>query len=134
MGLTTYLLDTNVVSYARTAPASFAKYLDRGALASTTWHELVFGLKRLPEGRKKAEIARFIDVIERSMRILPYGKRAARWHAEERARLDARGATRPYADGQIAAVAHVHRLILVTANVADFEPFEGLTVEAIDAW
>jgi predicted nucleic acid-binding protein len=31
-------------------------------------------------------------------------------------------------DGQIAAIAHVHDLILVTFNAADFKRFEGLRV------
>jgi tRNA(fMet)-specific endonuclease VapC len=34
-----------------------------------------------------------------------------------------------HADGQIAAVAHVHGLVLVTANVKDFRFFQGLGVE-----
>jgi tRNA(fMet)-specific endonuclease VapC len=36
--------------------------------------------------------------------------------------------TPPFADGQIAAIAAVHGLTLVTANVADFRPFKGLQV------
>jgi tRNA(fMet)-specific endonuclease VapC len=32
-------------------------------------------------------------------------------------------------DGQIAAIAKVHNLIVVTSNQRDFEIFEGLTTE-----
>jgi tRNA(fMet)-specific endonuclease VapC len=35
----------------------------------------------------------------------------------------------PYADGQIAAIAFVHALTLVTANVRDFRSVKGLHVE-----
>lgn len=63
------------------------------------------------------------------MPILPYDERAAHWHAVERARLVAAGRTPPFVDGQIAAIAVVNDLVLVTANVADYEPFAGLTVE-----
>ena len=35
----------------------------------------------------------------------------------------------PFVDGQIAATAQAHGLILVTRNVRDFELFAGLTVE-----
>ena len=35
----------------------------------------------------------------------------------------------PYVDGQIAAIAFVHDLILVTANMKDFTRFKGLAVE-----
>jgi tRNA(fMet)-specific endonuclease VapC len=59
----------------------------------------------------------------------PYGERAARWHAIERARLTAAGRSPPFLDGQIAAVAAVHDATVVTGNVAHFEPFDGLRVE-----
>lgn len=32
-------------------------------------------------------------------------------------------------DGQIAAIARVNDLVLVTANMRDFRPFEGLSVQ-----
>ena len=62
------------------------------------------------------------------MPILPYDHAAAEWHARERARLASRGETRPFVDGQIAAVAHVNDLTLVTFNDVDFRLFEGLRV------
>ena len=46
-----------------------------------------------------------------------------------RARLAVDGLSRPFADGQIAAVATVNARILVTHNVGDFKGFDGLTVE-----
>ena len=61
--------------------------------------------------------------------ILPYDQPAAEWHAYERVRLGNIGLTPPFEDGQIAAVAHVNGLILVTANIRDFQNFEGLQVE-----
>jgi tRNA(fMet)-specific endonuclease VapC len=62
------------------------------------------------------------------MQILDYDAAAAAWHASERARLDARGETPPFTDGQIAAIAHVHDLALVTFNVADFKRFDGIRI------
>lgn len=50
-------------------------------------------------------------------------------HAAERARLEESGTTLPFVDGQIAAIARVNELVLVTSNVKDFAPFTGLTVE-----
>ncbi len=61
--------------------------------------------------------------------ILPYCDRAAEWFAIERARLTALGRTPSYPDGQIAAIARVNDLVLVTRNVSDFADFDGLTLE-----
>ena len=61
--------------------------------------------------------------------ILPFDQRAAEWHASERARLGGIGLTPPFVDSQIAAVAFVNDLTLVTANTADFSNFDGLRVE-----
>jgi tRNA(fMet)-specific endonuclease VapC len=44
-------------------------------------------------------------------------------------RLEALGRTLPYADGQIAAIAVVNALTLVTVNVRDFRDIEGVRVE-----
>jgi tRNA(fMet)-specific endonuclease VapC len=61
--------------------------------------------------------------------ILPYDEAAATWHGEERARLEALGTPAPFVDGQIAAIAHVHGLVLVTTNDKDFTRFKVLTIE-----
>ena len=55
---------------------------------------------------------------------------AAQWYGEERARLVRLGRTPPFVDGQIAAIAHVHGLEIVTVNLEDFGDFEG--VGAVD--
>jgi tRNA(fMet)-specific endonuclease VapC len=62
------------------------------------------------------------------MPVLDYDRDAADWHAAERARLAARGETPPFADGQIAAIARTHDLVLVTFNDADFRRFRELRV------
>lgn len=63
------------------------------------------------------------------MPIIPYDKAAAEWHARERSRLERSGKSTPFADSQIAAIARVNDLILVTANRSHFDSFEGLAVE-----
>ena len=69
------------------------------------------------------------DVLAPTLAILPYDTAAAAWHAAERARLEARGRTPPFVGGQIAAVARVRGLTLVTRNVGDYDDFDGLVVE-----
>jgi tRNA(fMet)-specific endonuclease VapC len=68
-------------------------------------------------------------VVRGSFPILPYDEAAATWHGEERVRLDALGRPAPFVDGQIAAIAHVNGLVLVTTNDRDFARFAGLAVE-----
>lgn len=131
-----YLLDTNVLSEAvKTAPnkhvmTMFEKHQEEIVTASPVWHELQYGCRRLPVSRKREIIESYIeDVIRQNMVILPYDERAARWHAEERARLAAQGQVPPYVDSQIAAIAKVNGLVLVTRNISDFEMFSDLKVQ-----
>ena len=131
-----YLLDTNVISEAvKTTPnQSVMKMLERHqneiVTAAPVWHELQFGCQRLPRSRKREVIALFLnDIIRRTMPILPYDDRAAEWHASERARLSSKGATPSFVDGQIAAIASVNDLVLVTRNIDDFKPFSRLKIK-----
>jgi tRNA(fMet)-specific endonuclease VapC len=131
-----YLLDTNVLSEAvKTVPnKSVMEMLERHqreiVTAAPVWHELQFGCQRLPRSRKRELIALFLnDIVKRTMLILSYDDRAAEWHAKERARLSAKGTTPSFVDGQIAAIASVNSLVLVTRNINDFKPFLKLKLE-----
>lgn len=132
-----YLLDTNIVSEPlRPKPRPgvlrrLRRHEDEIAISSVVWHELRFGLERLPPSRRRAAIERYLeDVVLTTMPILDYDRAAAEWHASERARLAARGQTPPFVDGQIAAIARVNDLILVTFNDADFKRFEGVRISS----
>lgn len=130
-----FLLDTSIVS----APIAKVPNLDvlaqlqehgpACAIPSPVWHELLFGCRRLPRGRRRNALEAYLEeVVHTTLPILPYDEAAATWHAGERARLAAAGQTAPFVDGQIAAVAAVHGLTLVTANTADFRKFRGVTL------
>lgn len=83
----------------------------------------------MPNGKRKDMIAEFLfDIVAKSIPVLPYDAAAAEWHASERARLQAKGQVTPFADGQIAAVAKANELAIITKNVVDFIPFEGIDV------
>jgi tRNA(fMet)-specific endonuclease VapC len=131
-----FLLDTNVLSEPlRHVPnprllARLDRHIGTMGMAAPTWHELRFGCERLPRSRRRDQIEDYLaTVVQVDFPILPYDEEAAGWHARERARLVARGGTPPLIDGQIAAIASVNDLILVTANASDFAVFEGLRIE-----
>ncbi|MCL2932782.1 MAG: hypothetical protein MGG11_11130 [Trichodesmium sp. MAG_R03] len=66
-------------------------------------------------------------IVRSTIPILPYNVNVATWHALERARLTSLGKTPSFADGQIAEVAKVNGLILVTNNVSDYQDFLEVT-------
>lgn len=130
-----YLLDTDALSEPlRPKPngafmAELREHSGSLAIAATTWHEALFGLRRLPEGARRQRIDEYLhEVVLATIPVLPYDVSAARWHAEQRARLEARGIKVPFADGQIAATAFVNGCDLVTFNARHFAAFEGLSL------
>jgi len=132
-----YLLDTNVISEPlRPNPADgimrrLRRHGGESAIPALVWHELRFGCSRLARSRRREAIERYIeDVVLVSFPVIEYDQRAADWHALERARLIAAGRTPPFVDGQIAAIARVNDLILITSNKADFRGFKGLRIKS----
>jgi len=127
-----FLLDTGVVSapISKTPdPVILQRLEEYGlecAIAAPVWHELTYGCRRLPEGRRRAALDAYLEeVVRGSFPILPYDEAAAAWHGRERARLEALGRPAPFVDGQIAAIARVQGLVLVTTNLRDFARFKG---------
>jgi tRNA(fMet)-specific endonuclease VapC len=100
------------------------------ATATVVYHELLFGCYHLPESKKRQTIEKYLqEVVEPNIPLLPYDTNAAKWHATERSRLVTIGKTPSFADGQIAAIAQVNDLIIVTNNVADYTDFLELKIE-----
>ncbi len=131
-----YLLDTNVLSESvKTSPQKSVLNLTERhqheiVTAAPVWHELFYGCQRLPVSRKREILESFLhDVLKPNMTIFPYDERAAEWHAKERARLTSLGQMPSFVDGQIAAIAKVNGLILVTRNTSAFKKFSGLKLE-----
>ncbi|MFN0316199.1 MAG: type II toxin-antitoxin system VapC family toxin [Burkholderiales bacterium] len=132
----TFLLDTNVISEpVRPSPnkrvlKKIQQYQFRIAISALTWHELVFGMNRIPDSARRRELEQYlVQGLAAEIPVLPYDHLAASWHATERARLAAGGKVASFVDGQIAAVAAVNQLTLVTRNTKDFIFFEGLQIE-----
>ncbi len=131
-----YLLDTNIISEPMKLQAD-ARIMNRLALDSifsctsaTVWHELWHGVKLLNDGMRKSELESYLNLlIDDGFTILPYCQEAAEWLADERVRLKSEGIIPPKYDSEIAAVASVNKLTLVTRNTDDFSFFHGLSVE-----
>jgi len=130
-----FLLDTSIVSspIAPLPNASVVKQLSMHghtcAIAAPVWHELAYGCERLPRGKRRSALESYLqDIVLASFPVLPYDEPAAHWHARERARLERLGRPAPYVDGQIAAIAAVNDLVLVSANEKDFAEFSGVAV------
>ena len=128
-----YLLDTNILSEpvaARPNPLVMENIKANSAslaLASVTWQEMLYGMYLLPAGKRRDRIEDYL--FRRILPVLPiiaFDESAARWQAEQRARLRQIGKSPSYPDSQIAAIAAVNNLVLVTRNIDDFADFEGL--------
>ena len=131
-----FLLDTNVISEPlrlQPNPAVIQRlqqYQGEFAIASVIWHELLFGCYRLSASKRRKRIEQYLlHIVQPNIFILPYDNVGAEWFALERARLVTIGKTPAYPDGQIAAIAKVNGLILVTNNVSDYADFQELQLE-----
>lgn len=91
---------------------------------SIAWHGLIYGAERMDEGRQRSYLLEYLcEVVQPSMPILPYDAAAAQWHGQARSALEKEGLSTAFADGQIAGIAGVEGLNVVTENISDFEPF-----------
>ena len=131
------LLDTCVISEIRRPEArpsvrdALARLPeDDTYLSAITLGELASGVARLVEGRRRRELAAWLDGLETTYaeRILPVDAEVARLWGELDA--NARRIGRPVGvqDGLIAATARRHGLHVMTRNVDDFSPTGTLVV------
>ena len=131
-----YLLDTNIISEAMKQQPDYRvlKRLELDSIFSctsaTVWHELWHGVNLLKESPRKKSIATYLDLlVEENFTILPFCQLAAEWLAEERVRLKEEGITPAKYDSEIAAVAYVNQLTVVTRNERDFSCFVNVRVD-----
>ena len=135
------IVDTNVLSeLMRPAPAGeVAAWFERQPLArlaitAVTVGEILYGLDRLPDGRRQADLtARFVTVVRRAFsdRVLAFDDAAAA--ACARIRGDRERAGRPIGinDAMIAGIARSRGASVATRNLADFE---HCGIALLDPW
>ncbi|MFN9559912.1 MAG: type II toxin-antitoxin system VapC family toxin [Dolichospermum sp.] len=130
-----FLLDSNIISEpSRPIPNTqvldqLNRYRSEVAVASLVVHEILYGCWRLPASKRKDSLWKYIKDSVLDLPVFDYDLKAAKWHAQERARLSKIGKIPAFIDGQIASIALCNDLILVTNNMADFQDFEDLIIE-----
>lgn len=135
------VLDTNVISEIfRPSPEPrvvewLVSLTGDVAITSITLAELLAGVRRLPNGQRKAELAQRIDEAVAPYRgsrsVLAFDTDAAERYAEVLASREAAGAPVSTADAQIAAICLAHGATCATRNVKDFQ---HTGVELVDPW
>ncbi len=88
--------------------------------------ELIYGILR---SAKPAANRAKMDAFIKPLDSLPFNDTAAEVHARIRVHLESLGTPIGPYDLQIASIALVHQLTVVTHNVAEFGRVPGLTVE-----
>lgn len=136
-----FLLDTNVVSepvkrrpHERVVAWIEAQDPAELFLASQTIGELIRGARRLTDPDRGERLERWIETDLRRQfenRVLPFDRPAAVTWGRLMGDGDRAGRTPSAADAQIAAVAIVHKLVLVTRNIEDFDRFD---LALLDPW
>ena len=125
------ILDTNVISEIfRPLPEPrvvdwLTSLEDDVAITSVTLAELLAGVRRLPDGRRRDELTRRIDAAIAPYRgaraVLPFDDVAADRYADVLVARGSAGAPISTADAQVAAICLTHGATCATRNLKDFQ-------------
>ncbi|HMQ65178.1 MAG TPA: type II toxin-antitoxin system VapC family toxin [Arachnia sp.] len=135
------VLDTNVVSEVlRPAPdptvvAWLGALTGDVAVTAVTLAELLAGVRRLSEGRRKSVLAEHIDAVLQTYRdsgsILAFDEVAASHYADILAARERAGLPISTADAQIAAICRTRAATCATRNTKDFA---HTGIDLVDPW
>lgn len=135
------VLDTNVISEIfRPSPEPrvvdwLSSLIGDVAITSVTLSEMLAGVRRLPDGRRKVELTRRIDAALEPYRgsraVLPFDDVAAERYADVLVSRENAGAPISTADAQIAAICLARGATCATRNVKEFA---HTGVELVDPW
>ena len=135
------VLDTNVISELfRTEPdirvtTWVESLVGDVAITAVTLSELLAGVRRLPEGRRKAVLAERVAVAlepyKETSAVLAFDADAAEQYAEVLVAREQAGLPISTADAQIAAICRSRAAACATRNVKDFA---STGIRLIDPW
>lgn len=135
------VLDTNVISelFRPEPDERVTTWLESltGSVAITavTLSELLAGVRRLPDGRRKTVLAERVAVAlepyQETSAVLPFDAHAAEQYAEVLVAREQAGLPISTADAQIAAICRSRAAACATRNVKDFV---STGIRLIDPW
>lgn len=135
------VLDTNVISELfKPAPdGQVMAWMARQSgevlfTTAITRGELLFGVCRMPEGRRKqALMTGLLRILDERLsgRILPYDERAADAHVAIAVTRRSQGMCVSQSDEMIAGIVRAHGATLATRSARDFE---GCGIALVDPW
>lgn len=135
------VLDTNVVSalMRKDPEPGVVRWVDQFPaddvfITAITAAELEYGVARLPDGRRKRDLAVAVSELlteDFQEQILPFEGDAAAYYAHIAASRERDGRPISMADAQIAAICRRHDARLATRNVNDFT---GASVTVSNPW
>lgn len=139
MQVTGFLLDTNVISEVmKPTPnprvtAFLQEQQDSLWLSVVVLFELEYGMRLLPEGRRRSQIRAVVAGIVATYgdRVLPLGSNEAQRAAWLRARAHRRGKPVQIGDALIAGTADANALVVATRNASHFAAFG---IEVVNPW
>lgn len=126
-----FALDTNSVSYFLKGRGQVAEHLllqppANVGLPSVVLYELEYGAAR---SQAPADLKARLDVLLRSLQILPFGESEARAAARIRVELESAGTPIGPMDLLVAATALEREAVLVTHNTREFGRVKRLRLE-----
>ncbi|MDO5050135.1 MAG: type II toxin-antitoxin system VapC family toxin [Moraxella equi] len=130
-----YLLDTNIISEMnKPIPnTNVLAWLNQNPLvfiSSITKAEILFGLEKLNNGKRKDELTKLINEVLAlfNHRILPFCEKSANYYGKIVVQRQKQGKPILMADALIASIALANHLTVVTRNTKDFSDIDGLIV------
>lgn len=135
-----YLLDTNIVSeFSKENPNEnvIAFYEARKhlcAISTVTWQEMIYGVSKMPDGKRKETISDFLDNLRDNINIIPYDEFSANICGQALGTFETKGKSLQICDTQIAATAISNGMVLVTHNTKDFAPLAERCFLKVEDW